>query len=414
MEQELDTFDDGPYTDGPMLDNEGVEAHNAEAEEGQVTEEEAVQAQETEDIDPDSQVALLEENTGEEGEKKAEKKADKPDEGDEAKDAGDDEPESKDGTPEDAGEPKEEVRTLKAFRDGKRYEIPEDAELKVKVDGKNEKVTLTELRDNYAGKVAWDKKFSEFSEEKKGWEETKNLYDAEMEVIKEHFVNLRTLTEKGMQGEVDPVSSMNYLLDLMGINTVDYNKAVFEHMAEEFDLYSQMTESEREALWTKRENEYLVKRQESLTRNQSEEKARVEFQRKVEGLREAHGISEEDYVSAENDLKDMGFKDFNPEQVVEAARLKPLIATADELLEPYLEQLSDEEAHNASVEIATTMLRTPELTVDQVKTMLAEMYEVEDIMSTIESKVGQTETPAMQAPKREPNHIESFDDFDYY
>lgn len=425
MEQQLDTFDEGPYTDGPM-DLSGEEAGSAEGattdggqeegQEGQTSEETSVQTDEIETFDTDSQVNLLDEKEevrGEKEEEEGEKETDKSDEDDKQSD---EDPESdgvgKDSTREEDGSTEEDVRTLKAFRDGKRYEIPEDAELKVKVDGKSEKVTLTELRDNYSGKVAYDKKFSEFSEEKKTWEGQKTQYDTEIETVKEHFGNIRQLTEAGMKGEVDPASSMNYLLDLMGINTVDYNKAMFEHMAGEFDTYTEMTESEREAHWTKKENAYLVKRQESLTKRQSEEKAQVELSQKVHSLREAHSITEEDYVSAEEDLKATN-QTITPEKVIQAAKLKPLLYQADDAIEPYLDQLTEDEAYDLSVDIATEMLKTPELTIEQIKTLLAEQYEVEDIMSEIEEKVGKTTTPAAKTQKRDSEHLESFDDFDY-
>lgn len=396
LEQQIDTFDDGEYTTGPMdeIQEESTETEDgsfAEVE-GQSTEEETVQTEESEDFDTDSQVNLLDEKEEirtEKEEKDGEKESDKSDEEDkdgdeEAKSESD----SEDDAAKDSGETAEDVRTLKAFSDGKQYEIPENAEVKVKVDGKWEKVSLTDLRDNYAGKTAWDEKFTKLSDDRKDYEEKNTMMEGEMGIIKDHFTNIRQLTEKGMSGEIDPLSATNYLLDLMGINTLEFNKNMFNHMSEQYDAYSEMTELERENHWTKRENEYLVKKQESSTKRQSEDQARAEFSQKVNTLRETHNVSEEDYVSAENDLKASGMEDISPEQVVKAAKLTPLMTQADDLIEPYLDQLSDDEAYDLSVEIATTMYHTPQMTSDQVKKTLAEQFEVEDIMSEIDKKVG--------------------------
>jgi len=398
-QQNLDTFDDGDYTTGPMdgaeeqlgSDDDEGSSFAEVGKEGQSTEGETVQTKEGEEIDEDSQLNLLDEKeeTGRKEEEKEDSKgSDKQDEED--KD-GDEESESdatsKDDAPEDSREPATDVRTIKGFADGKSYEVPENIEIKTKVAGKWEKPTLQELKDNYSGKQVWDRKITEASEKEAAVNQREEILESEMKVVQEHFGTIRQLTEAGLKGEVDPLSATNYLLDLMGVNTVDYNKAMFNHMADQFDAYSEMTESEREAHWIKKENEYLVKRQESLTNRQSEQQSQAELAQKIHSLREAHSISEEDYVSAENDLKAEN-QDYSPEQVVQAARLKPLLNQADDLISPYLEQLTDEEAMKLSVEIATTMFKTPQMTSEQVKTFLAEQFEVEEIMTEIEKKVG--------------------------
>lgn len=422
--EEVDTFDDGPYTNGPMEEEMSAEAEMSDdgdfdvesSTEGQDSEEETEQAQEPEDFDTDSQVNLLDEKEelGVEKGKEDEEKAD--DKGDEKDKEGDEDPKS-DDNPEadaakDAGDAPEDVRTLKAFRDGKRYEIPEDAEIKVKVNGKSEKVTLTELRDNYSGKVAYDEKFSKFSEDKKGFEADRDTYEQEIDGIRTHLGEVAGLVKKAMSGEANPTDAMGYLLDLMGADTLQYNKALYENMADEFDLYSQMTEVERDSFWTKKENEYLVKKQESLTKTQSDVKSREEYGQKVHSLREAHGVSEENYVSAEQDLKAEG-EEVTPEKVIAAAKLTPLFDTAEGLIEPYLEQMTDTEAAGMIREIAVTMLKTPELTINQVKTLLAEQYEVEDVLSEINAKSAKTKTNIVKNVRsnQAPDHLESFDDF---
>jgi len=394
--QEVDTFDEGPYTEGPMESEDTVEEHalgdedgtfDEIATEGQDSEEVSSKAEETEDIDPNSQVNLLDEKE-DLGEEKAAKEPVKRDEEPESKDEGKESDESpKDDVAKDDGDSAEEIRTLKAFREGKAYEIPEDAQIKVKVAGKSEKVTLSELRDNYSGKVHYDEKFSELSEQNKTFSQEKEVYEQEIGLIRDHLGTVANLVKSAMDGETSPTAGMEYLLDLMGGNTLQYKKAVYEHMADEFDTYSEMTEFERDSYWTKQENEYLTKRQESFQKNQSTEKAQAEFQNKVSSLREAHSISEDDYVSAEQDLKAGGQENISPEQIVQAAQLKPLLEAADGLIEPYLEQMTEEEASEMAVDIATTMFSTPTLSIDQVKQLLAEQYKVEELVTGLEQKI---------------------------
>lgn len=408
----LDTFDEGTYTEGPMDDGQAEEG--TEGQEAQSSEEAPVQAEEKPEIDPDSQVNMLDEkeDTGEKEEAKGDpEKSEADGEGDkeqEAKSDGEDEDSKEDGAP------AEKIRNLKAFRDGKQYEIPEDAALKMKIDGKWEKVPISELRDSYSGKVSYDEKFQSLNNEVRQFKAEKEGYEGEITEIRTHLSEVATLVKGAIDGKVSPSASMEYLLDLMGGNALQYKKAMYENMAEELDIYSQMTEAEREAYWVKQENEYLTKKQESLTKSRSEEQAQAEFQRRKSELREAHGISEEDYDSAAEDLKLGGASEehITPENIVQAARLRPLLLEAERLLDPYKEQMDDGEFNSMSVEIATTLLEAPNLPMEEIQKLLAQQYEVESIVDTLVEK---TETPQKQdvsKPNKKPDHLESFDDFE--
>jgi hypothetical protein len=429
MEQQLDTFDEGPYTNGPMEEEIPADAVTDEGSgeqaptQGQVAEAKTGKTEEEMDtfedpIDPNSQVNLLEEKE-DTGEKEAKESAP---EGNEEPKSEDEEPEQQSTKQDDAatndGETTEDVRTLKAFRDGKAYEVPADATFKVKVAGKNEKVTLEELRDNYSGKTHWDKKFSEFQNDRKTWEEDKNSYQSEIAEIRDHFVNIASLVKGAQAGEMSPTAATEYLLDLMGANTLEYSKAMYEHMAEEFNLYSQMTEVERDSFWTRKENAYLSKKHESLMKSQSERQAQVELQRQVETLREAHGISEEEYVSAEKDLEMEGVpkEQLTPDNIVKAARMKPLVDTAHELIEPYLEQLSDDEANDLIVHMAKEMFENSHIQASDFKNVLAEQFKVPTLVEKIEQRhpTAKTVKTTNEQPVNTVYGYESWDDFDGY
>jgi hypothetical protein len=414
MEQQdanvIDTFDDGPYTDGPM--EEETSGQEAAAEE-QSTEEVPEQTEAKEEIDPDSQVNMLD-NT----EEKAEEETPKEPEGDREGDSDEQEAKSdeKSSTPEATDDTAEEVRNLKAFRDGKQYEIPEDAELKVKVKGKWEKVPLTELRDNYAGKVAYDEKFQALNEDLKQFESERNQYQESLGDLKQDLVQVARLVKGALDGNNSPTEGMEYLLDLMGGNALQYKKAMFEYMADQLDVYSQMDEYQREAYWVKQENEYLTKQQESLKARSSEERAQVELQQNIRQLRETHGISEDAYNSAREALELGGanHEDMTPENIVQAARLTPLLLEAERLLDPYKDKMDDDDEFTAmSVEIAKTMFESPDLPIETIQNLIAEQYEVEEIVSTLVQKTGKEEGKEAARPAPPSNHLESFDDFDY-
>ena len=62
---------------------------------------------------------------------------------------------------------KKDVKNLRMKMGEELFNVASDATFKVKVDGKSEEVPLQELINNYSGKTAWDKKFTEIGKEKK-------------------------------------------------------------------------------------------------------------------------------------------------------------------------------------------------------------------------------------------------------
>lgn len=408
MEQQaeaLDTFDEGVYTEGPM--DEAVEET---ATEEQSTEEVSEQTETEEKVDEDPQVNMLD-NNEEKAEEEAPKEPKADGEGDKVEQKADSDGEEQ--NTENDGDSAEEVRNLKASRGGKQYEIPEDAEFKVKVNGKWEKVPLTELRDNYSGKVAYDEKFQELNSQAKTFKAEKENYDSQIEMIKGQLTEVAKLMRGSIEGENSPMEGIEYLIDVMGGNALQYKKAMYGHMAQELEMYAHMTEAERDAFWVRQENEYLTKRQESLEKQSSERQTQAESERELAELREAHGISAEDYDSIAEDLREGGLENMTPEDIIHGYKLKPLMLEADRLLEPYRDQMGDEEFESVCIEIATTMLDTPDMSIDQIKKILAEEFEVDDIVSTLVEKTETSETKNVSAPSPKSNHLESFDDFDY-
>ena len=427
----IDTFEDGEYTEGPyeesveeaeevemMSDQDDSGQEESEGEERQAAEKVESFDDEGEEIDPDSQVNNLEtkEDTGVE-EKKAEsdkedEKSAKSDE-DEGSDA-----ESKDDATDDAGKDAEPVRTIKAFQDGKRYEVPEEATVKVKVAGKSEKVSIAELRDNYSGKVAWEDKFNKLSEERQSFDTEREQYQAEIDTVRQEFGQIRNLINEGLKGEVDPTSAFTYLLDLMGFNSVQYNKTMREHLSSEMEIYNEMTDAEKDAYWYKKERDYLTDKQESAAKRSQETQAQQERSQKIAQLRETHGVSEDDYLSAYKELEEMGKtpEEISPELVVQTAKLIPLMDAAEELMEPYKDQLDSEEEDRFIRQIAVTMYESPDITIEDVKAHLAKEFEVEDVVAQLETKIREPEKAegsSIRTKKNTVHEYESWDDFDY-
>ena len=412
--EELDTFEGTTSSGDEGFENfdDFEEDHLDSEDEEQDTEEESVQDDEGEKVDPDSQVNMLKDQE-EKGTKEEEEKSDKPDE--EPKSADEKSDESKppeDDAAKNDGEPTEDIRNIKAFREGKAYEVPEDAAINVKIAGKSEKVSIKDLRDNYSGKVAYDEKFSQFDTERKSFETEKATYETEIGEVRGEMNKVRDLVVKAQAGEGHPIDGFNYLLDLMGVNSVHYEKQMMEQLFDEYSVFNEMSDAERNSYWLQKENKYLVDKQESEKTRSSASKAQVEQTAHINSVREAHNVSEDDFYSAYDSLVESGKENITPELVAQTAKLNPLMDIGEEVMAKYEDQLSTDEMDNMVREVAITLYENPEFTVEDIKSILAEELEVETLVTEIASKRKAPEVLKNIPPAKKAHEYDSFDDWD--
>jgi len=413
----LDTFEDGPYTGEETTANyeafDDLEESDNDDDEGQDSEETSVQAKERKEIDEDSQVNLLEDQD--------EKREEEEEEGDAPKDEGakkadekpDDTKPSEDDATKDAGIDADPVRNLKAFRDGKAYEVPEDAQINVKINGKSEKVALKDLRDNYSGQVAYEEKFNTLSSEKKEFQQNREVYEQEISELTQTMSGIRELVVKAQAGEEHPLAGFNKLLDLMGINSVHYNKQMQEQLFEEYDIFSEMSDAEREAYWLQKENKYLVNKQESEHSKSAASKAQQEKSAQIQELREAHNVNEDDFNSAYADLQELGTENITAELVIQTAKLSPLMDIGEDIMSKYEDQLTTDEMDSMVREIAVTMYENPDYTVEEIKSLIAQELEVETLVTEIAAKRKAPEELKYEtSSSKSKRGYESFDDWD--
>ena len=387
----LDTFDDGDYTTG-VIEEENVE-------------------QPREEVSTESQVSQLDESEeSQEGEKSdTEPQDEDKEDGEEPKqDDKADEPEGES----EKGADEEPIKTLKAFRGDKAYEVPKDAEVKVKIDGKNVKVPIQELMDNYSGQQAYDKKFSALNEDRKIYEQEFKQYNEQRTALASELQEVKRLAQEGLEGKVSPLEFVDKMLDQMGADSYTFNKVLRSYLAEETALLNQLSPEQQNAYWVQKENEYLVKKQESLRESMSQRQSQAELETKLANLREAHGVSQEVYSDSYRELTDMGYSDATPEQIIEYSVNKPLAQEAVRLLEPYTDQLDDAQHDGVIQEIMSAMKNGTSS--EEVAQLLMNEYKVETVSSLVEEKAAKR-APEVKRKEYSPTaqmSYESFDDFE--
>ena len=361
-----------------------------------------------EEISTDSQVNNLEEK--EAGETDKEEKDDKGDEGDKPEDEESDDPEdAASDTEEDASF--DAGKMVKAFAGDQSLEIPQNATFRQKVAGKNEIVTLQELQDNYSGKQHYDKKFSELADEKSAHQAKSEQFETELDNISTILNTTRQGIEKGLSGDGDIRDAVNNLIDLMDIDVYDFHKALFESTATDVYKLAQMDEGGQRAYWAERKNDHLVKKQENLNKAMTDRQAQQESEKSLASLRQTHSLTEDQYSQGVSELKSLGNDKASPEQVVKYLHMKPFAMTAQDLLTPYFERLSDDQISEGITDIMNS-LEQGEFTKEEFEEMLAENFEVKPLVKTLNARSpGKKKTPLKKSTKK--NQVESFDDFDY-
>lgn len=151
-----------------------------------------------------------EEAEDEEEELEEEESLDEDDDGDD--EDGDEEDDSDVSEEDEEDDESEEVTAATTFKaktgSGDEIEIPGDAVLRIKANGKFRRVTIEDLKNNYAGQVAWDEKIRAANSLKKKMEE-QELKDAQLVALAKESL------EHSKKGDIGP--AIEALGEIMGL-----------------------------------------------------------------------------------------------------------------------------------------------------------------------------------------------------
>lgn len=300
--------------------------------------------------------------------------------------------------------------------DGDLYNIDAESTIPVKIDGKTQEIPMQELINNYSGKTAWDKKFTEIGKEKKTLEFEKSSLTKQKESLT-HHLNMALGPIKDINK--NPLDSLLYLVEMSGEDPYNAYRRIMEANLDEIGTLMDLDETERELYFHRKKDELhsnvARKRQE---KQQTEQTFNQAVQR-VDSLRQAHNVSESDFVDASEELesiyKESGLdvNSVTDEAIVDYASLKPHIATVKELVEPYEDNISEEKYGDVVAELSR-YLRDGKADKASIKQILARNFSVEEDVKELNSKVynKSAKAPVKKALKEESSDLESFDDWE--
>jgi hypothetical protein len=300
--------------------------------------------------------------------------------------------------------------------DGDLYNIDADSTIPVKIDGKTEEIPMQELINNYSGKTAWDKKFTEIGKEKKTLEFEKASLTKQKESLT-HHLNMALGPIKDINK--NPIDSLLYLVEMSGEDPYNAYRRIMEANLEEIGTLMDLSEVERELYFHKKKDELHNNVARKRSEKQQSEQTFNQAVQRIDSLRQAHNVTEGAFVDASEELESiykesgLDINSVTDEAIVDYASLKPHIATVRELVEPYVDNISEEKYGDVVAELSR-YLRDGKADEASIKQILARNFSVEEDVKELNSKVygKSAKAPVKKALKEESGSLESFDDWE--
>lgn len=290
---------------------------------------------------------------------------------------------------EEAEEAIEEIKKLVAKHGDKELEIAANAIFKHKVDGEEVDVELQELLNNYSGKMSYDKKFQEFSNERKNFTDYKSDYDAQIEQINGYINNFAQKIQQN-----DALGALEYFAEFAGMKPHDFRRELLSQIAPEIQRRSQLSPEQMQAEELQAQNEYLQQQQESAQQRYSEEQALRDLQTEIANVQEAHGISEEDFREAYNELVESEYEgELNPQAVAEYHIHSEAFSRADDVLLSISPVLADQEEVVESLQ--KVIVENPSFDNNDLKEI------IEDVYSDFLKETSKSVSKKADAPKKQ-------------
>lgn len=354
---ELEKFGDGVVVE-PVEEN--ATASNAQQPSGIETfDDDAVIEPTEENKFTDSQVNKLEDQE-DESKKEDDKKGDEEDKDPEPKeDEKDDDKGTEKGDEDETEKPKGKLLRVKDS-EGKIHELDGESTIKVKVKGKNEFVSIEDLKSNYSGQKAWTEEIETAKEKTKQAEIREERTTKERNEIVGKLEKVASMLD---DEDADPLQALYYLVDTTGRDPLEFNKRVMDYLSKEVRSLDGMDDVEKELYWRNKEVAAIRSNQAANADRLEQTKSQEESVAKVNRLRESQGVTEDQFVQSNSELISLGHeaKDITPEMVVNYSVMKPHYESSEKICGDYEEDLGTDDYDALVDTVATTLKNYPRI-----------------------------------------------------
>lgn len=302
-------------------------------------------------------------------------------------------------------EVKDETTTVETKEEVKEEikEEPETVEkqpelIKVKISGEEKEVTLEELKSNYSGKVAYDKKFSELDKERKA-------FIRERDQINKYVNEFRNISAQ--KGEVAAVS---YLAEITGKAPHEFMdnliKSLMPEIERRYSLSDEQLKLEKQATNNKYNQERLELERKQLQQQEAEKALQAEIADVIASTK----ISNDEWEATvqELDAKLPKNQDMTPQIVKEYIEFK-----RDLRAEKHLGIFNGGQmANNAAVkaELVKVINDMPDLTDTEIQDLLTNAFKVKQTQE-LQEEISKKSSKKQQVKQQvQYKALESWDD----
>jgi len=294
--------------------------------------------------------------------------------------------------------------------EGKQGELEQEASqsFEVKVDGELTSVSLEDLKSNYSGKVAYDKKFTELDVERK-------QYEGEVSEVESYINKFGEVAATG-----DIMGALEYFSSFTSIPAHELRQQLIQQMAPEIDRLRGLSETEIQLEHQKQENDYLQQKYETENQQLQSHQAQREVEKQASGLQQSHNIAPAEWASATEELREHlnEGQELTPELVANYVITDRMFDQAESLLDTVDVNLKED--GSVVQELYNIMNKNPEYTEADLKDIIVSAFGEEQ---EVEQKQQLTRKVNSNSPKQlkqkisenfEPITIdgEEVDDFD--
>ena len=248
-------------------------------------------------------------------------------------------------------------------------ENTEEELVEVKIDGELQKVSLQELKNNYSGKVAYDKKFSELDQERKQVVSERDSLQNDINAVNQYVAELGD--------KMRNVSMMEGLYEIAALNNIGphmVKQALIAEILPEINRMAELSEDQIQLEYNKSDLEYQKSLQQREQERFRSEQTQRELNDKVNSVLDANKIEMSEYKEAEaflNARKDQ-IGEVTPELVGEYVTFSRAENRAENLLNQFDsgKHFENEEVMNGVIDM---LLQNPEFSDADVNEILTDV-----------------------------------------
>jgi len=269
------------------------------------------------------------------------------------------EPKAKD---QEASEKQAEAKRLKIQHGEEAFDLPLDAKVPVKIDGKVEQVSLSEALARYSQQKHLDKIYTDYKKEKATFETERGKMKDMVNRVHDLLVN-----KKDLRGFMETVA------EPLGLDPSELYQQTISQMESKFEEAQSLSPEERKAKALEEELSYYRRKQEAAKQEAVAAKSKQELEAKVESVLQQTGMDKAAFVKSYDELVKLGFQpnELTADQIGSYYRNVQTITR----IETKLAEINPELAQNPKeIERLATLAVQTEATPEEIDQVIEQLY----------------------------------------